>query len=949
LLLLCSCTDEDGVIGADDFSLDDIPKITIQANPSLTPDSSKYYTNMADGQKAMWTEVNYLTNGQHIVLEISGKWTAWYGNNATLYIPETEKCEMVNIGEAPLEIYSAATNYQNPITMEPFHPNLQEPCWFEGGTGLYLGLFGPTGTVLPKIMFHLQTTGKSCNSPYEEIDGDCVFQNEGVIEKTNKWTYKYTTVGDPIWGGTPKPNQKIKLIILDSHYRDNFGNYKIKFLSGVNLAGTGETSGIISSVVKIIEDAVFGYQDADGNLHKGIIEILYKQLLVDSIFGDLIRILLILAIAILGLGIITGTTKLTQKEILNRVLKIGLVLLFTSNNAWQFFNDFVITWFIQGTSFIITFFISIISEIFPIQIENLGLDIAIGKRSLASNFNFIDYIFRFLFSTTIQTKIWALLFTDIFVFGLITIPLIYISILGFVVVLIYFAQLYIFYILQIAFALALAPIFVSLILFEKTKHIFFTWLTFLIGRTIEVVLMFLFVYLMVGLILTSYIKLFSYAVETRPLFEALWTQIYTLGLGAIKVWKAIGITQFEVILQILIILGLTYIMFMMISLSSLVANTISSAGYPSSDKVSKLAMNTFKNIWGNLMKPTLSTINRIPQFEIAGIPVSQMVGLGKRKTITGEARDVAKVIYKKAGGKEGIARVTAKVALWPALISTYAITEKKIFESPAATTRRKRRESADKIIQTTIQEGLNKGLTGNKLEAHVRKNTISKMQKDDKIASYTFAKKDQIPFFLKKLDNHYQLEAASSSLQKRINEQGIDNVYKEKTVNRIEAIYNELPEEEQKKVSIENISSVSRQIMLAEELAKNKGKTFEETKKSIIESGDLDKLKEKTKEIPPNENMFAKELERLAKERLKGIRSWEERTKELKELQQKKEIQIEKEKSELGRKKSETQNKINKLKRKPEAQRTAEEKTRLSRLETEHKDLTKQLEAFKEK
>jgi len=257
LLLLCSCTDEDRVIGADDFSQDLDPEITIEANPSLIP-GPVYYTGTGDGQKAIWTELNYLTNGQHIIIEIRGQWTSWYGDKAPIYIPKTSKCNMHTFGKSPQEEYSVADNYQNPETMEPLHPDIAEPCWFEGGTGLYLGLFGTTGTVLPTIVYHLQTTDKSCDPPYEEINNDCVFKNKDIIEKTNQWVYTYTTVGDPMWGGTPRPNQKIKLIILDTYYEDNFGNYNIKFLQGVNIA-RGSASGIASSIIRLIENAVFGY------------------------------------------------------------------------------------------------------------------------------------------------------------------------------------------------------------------------------------------------------------------------------------------------------------------------------------------------------------------------------------------------------------------------------------------------------------------------------------------------------------------------------------------------------------------------------------------------------------------------------------------------------------------------------------------------------------------
>ena len=732
--LLCSCAEKDEVITSEDLSLDFSPSVVIDSNAPLTTDSPEYYNHIVGGQKALWTNLNYQTNGEHIRIEITGEWTSWYGSEAKRYVDKSNICNMEIVGNEPMEIYSISSDVQNAITGQALHHDRQEACWYTGGSGLYLGLFGSSGTVLPEIFFHLETMDRECRSPFKEFDGDCILINEDKSIESNKWTYIYSTVGDPIWGGTPEPNQYVKLVILDNFYRDNSGKYRVKFLSGVKVVRP-DSSGIISSLIEIIEKISFGSGD-----QKGIVEILYKQLISDSVFGNLVRLVLILFVTMLGFGIITGTTKLTQKEILNRVIKIGVVLLFTGNNAWEFFNNFVIKWFIYGTNSIIMFLLSVMETIFGTRFQNL--EIVTTSSSMAGNFSFTEEIWQILFSSTIQNKLWGLLFSE--ALGFVAIALVYISILFFIIVLVYFAQIYIFFILQMAVALAFAPIFACFMLFKKTKHVFFGWLSFIVGRTSEIILMFFSVYLFTSMIKNMYLDIFSYGVQGRNLFQdAEWMEDVGLNLVVYKTIE--DVSALDISLKTLIITGLVFLIFVMIGISSRFGSMVASSFGGAKDPggagltgMSGMAFSSIMEIYKNAVKPAASLINKIPQVEVLG---KNIFGEDK-KTLAGLAR---RGLITKPGVavKKGASFVAGR------------------WTSPK-TKRTMKERNADDTIGMLEKQALKKGYSGNELKSEMKKQAISLINKEN-LSSYHFGKGAERKFVLGRIDHYFDRKKVMSA------------------------------------------------------------------------------------------------------------------------------------------------------------------------------------------
>ncbi|MFC1659735.1 type IV secretion system protein, partial [Pseudomonadota bacterium] len=658
LFTLSSCEDT-GCVLPYQFEQEEAPTVTVEANPPLSTGSAQYYIHETGGQKALWKEIFYVTNGRPFVIHISGSWTSWYGDNNAVSVPLENKCNLMtqNTGSTALGIdgeFALADDYQDITTEQALHPNIQVPCWYEGGTGLYLGLFGRTGNRTPEVVFHLQTDNKICVSPRQEVDtngdnvvDDCVYSytnlETGNIETlTDQWVWEYKSENDPIWGGPPPVNEVIKMVILDNFYRDNVGEYRITFLDGVR-GYSDEDLGVFSSVIKIIEDLTFGYVDENHFYKPGFVEILYNQFLIDSYFGILIKLALTLAIAFLGVGTLLGIIDLTQKELMIRIIKIGFVLWFTTDTAWFFFNNYVVNLFIGGTNFIVQFISSVVIEMFPETSSLFGY--VQDSRSLASNFNFIDNVINFLFSSNTSSKIWGLFFATWT--GIIYIVFIYVLILFFIIVTIFAAQTYVFYLLQMGVVLALGPILIAFVLFEKTKHIFLNWLSYLLGRSFEIIILFFSLYLMVGVIVNRFMDLLSYSVCTKPLIEAAWIETLNLNVYVLKAQGYGGFMQW--MMSLLIVFCFITIMFLLIKISSMLGTklaSIGSVGDPAALHEGMDMSEIIKSTLGDMVGLTKSGggyINKLPG-KIMGDKSVTFGGMAKRAGKTKTAKVIGGVL-----------------------------------------------------------------------------------------------------------------------------------------------------------------------------------------------------------------------------------------------------------------------------------------------------------------
>ena len=400
------------------------------------------------------------------------------------------------------------TSSQTELT--PLNHYDRKLCAYKMGVGLYVGLV-PPDSLVPPVAYHLASSEVICPTglkSFKQADGTikklCV-DDEGV----DKTKVIYRSPGNKIFKKiAPGPSasgssqndyhqigDEVKLNIFDQYFSDNGGKYRVEFIRGVI---SNEGGGLMADIVRSFDRYLFGADYYIGSRHvveKGVVEFMYKAVLQDSIVRNIISISLVMYVSFFGLAFFMGMTDFGKKEIMMRLLKIGLVVLFTNERAWLWYNGYIIQFFKNGMDIVV----ALISDIFESNMNPTLAAITI-KAGGANNFvaidagkkfMFSDYLIMDLISKPTMTKIFGLLWIPgKGFFALLYIPVILFLILYFIYMVLDVALKYLINLLKICIGLALGPVFIFFSLFEKTKDMFNNWLAFVAARTLEIVILF---------------------------------------------------------------------------------------------------------------------------------------------------------------------------------------------------------------------------------------------------------------------------------------------------------------------------------------------------------------------------------------------------------------------------------------------------------------------------
>ncbi len=336
LLLLTACSSEEYCIEGDDFGGS---SFYVSADGPLAVNAG--YSNSVGGQQVAWYDTGSLTNGDKFIIDISGLWITWYGderNDAGRHVtPKSIRCDLgvVNEGSTSIDVdgeYRYIKNHHIEIDnggVVPdilyLDPSAQEPCWLEGGVGLYIAFFGQNGLDIPTIAYHLRANDNpTCQKKYQHPDGCYIIAENGF--KQDMMTYRFEADGFPQGGedGDFYPaNNRVKLLILDRYYADNSGGYNVTFLSGIGVDSVGPYEEFIAD----IEDLFLGkYNETIDSRSGGILEGFYRSVVTDSIFGDLIRVAILLHIALFSISFLIGASDMTRRDFIVRLLKVTFVV-----------------------------------------------------------------------------------------------------------------------------------------------------------------------------------------------------------------------------------------------------------------------------------------------------------------------------------------------------------------------------------------------------------------------------------------------------------------------------------------------------------------------------------------------------------------------------------------------------------------------------------------------
>lgn len=226
-------------------------------------------------------------------------------------------------------------------------------------------------------------------------------------------------------------------------------------LGGTITVKTGSYNGSSKFSSVIYNELVKPLRDKYNKLTK----IIYSKLITNTMLQKIARTCLVLYVIIYALMFLAGATQISAYDIVIRVIKIAIVLTLFSPTSWNFFNDNLFNVFINGADYLIAS--------------------AVGVSSSVGNvFAFIDPIF----DKYTNTQFWSLLAIQLLQ---VQNGLAFFAVMTLYALLLYFRSIleiiisYCLAFLGLAVLVSLAPFFITLILFERTRGMFDNWISYL--------------------------------------------------------------------------------------------------------------------------------------------------------------------------------------------------------------------------------------------------------------------------------------------------------------------------------------------------------------------------------------------------------------------------------------------------------------------------------------
>lgn len=487
-------------VSPNDFGLGGV--YTIYADPDETSadDSDLIRKDPKDQQIAPWIVTDLTTLGGQVTAEnqnsnrfriyVEGRWYPW-GKSSTL-----PQCNMIPcIKGTDKNCLSTGTK------VDVNYGTGAAPCYLTSGYGLY-GLISLDGTNPNTVSYASQVPSNHFRTFHMKVTGTDQY-GEYVDIPYTEFCDKDENCNKDLSGGQPVVAKgKLYFRISDTYYQDNDGFYNVQVVSGV-----ASSKGFIQTSIEIFEQTI-----------EQVTQAIYEGIL-NSNFVGIVRALLMLYIIFTALTFSLGLLQKAQQEIIMRLIKIGIIVALISPESWEFFNKYLFQLFTEGSR----------------EISKLILNIVIYDRPDALPFpvpqdanalSIMDVLMKMLISPPLWYKILTPLFTKyiLYFFGMIL--GLFFVIFGIVRI----VMLYIIAIFAMAILLAVAPIFIVMILFKLTTKIFDDWLKQLVSAAIMIIIVAILSAMLLILIVGSITALLGYG----TCWDVLWAP------------KILGFTLFSV-------------------------------------------------------------------------------------------------------------------------------------------------------------------------------------------------------------------------------------------------------------------------------------------------------------------------------------------------------------------------------------------------------------------
>ncbi len=244
---------------------------------------------------------------------------------------------------------------------------------------------------------------------------------------------------------------------------------------------------IFTAAIVNYRDILFGTSGTSAPTG-GVLKAVFQNTVGNPTFQNIVRMLLVIYIAYMGICFMAGISSITQREAVTRTFKIGVVVTLLSPTSWNFFNTYLFNIFVNGMDDLITRIVFSAADLNTLVDNWVCTQAGEERTAIQPVFALFSDVLTKMFSHIVWTRILALLAN-----GLVGFMLGIALLIGVVLYAICLIKVFITYVLclfAITILLMLAPLFLCFILFNYTKQLFDMWIKQLISFALQPVVLF---------------------------------------------------------------------------------------------------------------------------------------------------------------------------------------------------------------------------------------------------------------------------------------------------------------------------------------------------------------------------------------------------------------------------------------------------------------------------
>jgi type IV secretion system protein VirB6 len=301
----------------------------------------------------------------------------------------------------------------------------------------------------------------------------------------------------------------------------------------------------IAQKVEEIQEYLLG-----GGNNIGLVGNIFNRLVGKSSLLNAISALLALYIAFTGIAFMSGMSPITQREGMNRLIKVGVIAVLVNPNSWQFFNEYLFSLMIKGSVELMAIFSSTESGV---PISSIGVFLAEALEEPWGVFS----------SNAFRAKMAALSISGYF--GILVALFVCVAMLVYIYSMIKVVIIYVISLVMLSFLFILSPIYLCFLLFKYTKGMFDTWVKMMISYALQPVMIFAAISLMMPVLKSLMYATLGFTVCPACFLEVPvvgclipgWKTLYYGTVGA-SAAEAMPIQQLVVVFAFLVMTFITY-------------------------------------------------------------------------------------------------------------------------------------------------------------------------------------------------------------------------------------------------------------------------------------------------------------------------------------------------------------------------------------------------------